>query len=302
MTRLICLFCLATALTGGGQEYQPLMTWGERGNAPGQFRGAHGITVDKGDEVIVIDSRNSHIYRFTAEGKLLNEIGGGPGDKDGQFAMPRDAAVNAAGEVYVADGANNRIQVFSHDGKFLRAFGGKGSGQGQFLRAHALAFDQKGRLFIADVDNSRIAVYDAKDQLLMYWGKAGTAPGEFHAPHGLGIDPQGNVIVSNYYGPLQKFTPEGKLLAEFGAFTPENNLLSYHSMCVDPEGNIFISTRDKQRRSMVTKYSNDGKLLAQWPMANPAHFIEDVAVDSKGRVYATFQGRQGTGVEVFSPK
>ncbi|MCX6621430.1 MAG: NHL repeat-containing protein, partial [Acidobacteria bacterium] len=171
MIRLVLLLPLAAALACG-QDYQPLLSWGERGDGPGQLRGAHGITIDRGDEVIVIDSRNSHIYRFTAEGKLLHEIGSGPGNQDGKFAMPRDAAVNAAGEIYVADGSNNRIQVFSREGGFLRAFGSKGSGPGQFLRAHALDFDRKGRLFIADVDNSRIAVYDSKDRFVTCWGKA----------------------------------------------------------------------------------------------------------------------------------
>lgn len=301
MTRIGGLLLLATALAWG-QQYRPLRGWGETGDGPGQFRGAHGITIGSGGEVIITDSRRSRVFRFTAEGKLLGEVGRGRGSGDGQFDMPRDAAVNSAGEIYVADGTNNRIQVFGADGSFRRAFGSKGSGEGQFLRAHALAFDQQGRLFIADVDNSRIAVYDSKDRLLRYWGKAGQAPGEFRAPHGLGIDPGGNVIVSNYYGPIQKFTPEGKLLAEFGAAGPDNDLLSYHSMCTDAEGNIFVSTRLKPRKSTITKYSNGGERLARWPMANPAHFIEDVAVDSQGRVYATYQGRQGSGVEIFSPE
>lgn len=300
MIRLIAFPILAAALACG-QEYQPSMTWGERGEGPGQFRGAHGITIDHGD-VIVVDSRNSHIYRFTRQGKLIHEIGGGPGAVDGKFDMPRDAVVNAAGELYVADGANNRIQVFGPDGKFLRAFGSKGSGPGEFRRAHALDFDSKGRLFIADVDNSHIAVYDSKDHFLTSWGKAGTAPGDFHAPHGLGVDPDGNIVVSNYYGPIQRFTPEGKLLLEFGAHTPESNLLSYHSMCIDKQGSIYVSTREKPRKSMIYKFSKDGKLVAKWPMASPAHFIEDIAVDAEGRVYATFQGREGTGVEVFEAK
>lgn len=299
MTRLSGLFLLVAA-AAYGQQYQPLRSWGETGDGPGQFRGAHGITIGSSDEVIVTDSRRSRVFRFTADGKLLGEIGRGPGSGDGQFDMPRDAAVNAAGEIYVADGSNNRIQVFSPEGKFLSAFGSKGSGNGQFLRAHALAFDPQGRLFIADVDNSRIAVYDSRNRWQRYWGKAGSAPGEFHAPHGLGIDPEGNVIVSNYYGPIQKFTPDGKLLTEFGASGPDNDIHSYHSMCVDPQGNIFVTTRLKPWKSMITKYSNRGKLLARWPMANPAHVVEDVAVDSRGRVYATYQGRQGSGVEIFT--
>ncbi|MCX5757458.1 MAG: NHL repeat-containing protein [Candidatus Hydrogenedentes bacterium] len=297
--KVLTIVLLAAVLLSA-EDYKLAMSWGEKGDGPGQLRGAHGIAIDNSGDVIVVDSRSSHVYRYTPDGKFLGEIGLGPGDGNGQFKSPRDAAVRVGGKIYVADGANNRIQVFGPDGKFQHSSGQKGKGPGEFLRAHALGFDPISRLFIADVDNSRIAVYDANDKFVTAWGKAGSAPGEFHAPHGLGVDRRGDVIVSNYYGPVQKFTPQGKLLNEFGAFTAENNLLSYHSMCLDREGNIYITTRDKERRSSITKYDNGGKLVTQWRMPQPRQLIEDVAVDSIGRVFVTYQGREGTGVHVFA--
>lgn len=299
--KVLTLVLMAAVLLSA-EDYKLAMSWGERGGGPGQLQGAHGIAIDNNGDVIVVDSRSSHVYRYTPTGKFLGEIGLGPGEGSGQFKSPRDAAVRANGKIYVADGANNRIQVFGPDGKYQRAFGQKGKGPGEFLRAHALDFDPAGRLFIADVDNSRIAVYDENDKFVTTWGKAGSAPGEFHAPHGLGVDRRGDVIVSNYYGPVQKFTPQGKLLIEFGAFTAENNLLSYHSMCLDREGNIYITTRDKERKSSITKYDNGGKLVTRWHMPQPGQLIEDVAVDSIGRVFVTYQGREGTGIHVFEKK
>jgi len=294
---------LAAFCTLGGEQYTLLQSWSVAGGGPGQLRGAHGIAVNRNGDVIVTDSRTSRVIQCTPDGKFLCEIGDGPGSGPGQFRSPRDAAVNPVdGKIYVADGANFRIEVFESGGKFLREFGTKGSASGQFLRPHALDFDPIGRLFIADVDNSRIAVYDEKGSFVAHWGKAGSGPGDFHAPHGLGVDRRGDVIISNYYGPVQKFTPQGKLLLEFGAFTAENNLLSYHSMCVDREGNIYITTRDKERRSSITKYDNNGKFLTQWYMPQPRQLVEDVAVDSIGRVFVTYQSRQDTGVYVFEKK
>jgi DNA-binding beta-propeller fold protein YncE len=303
--RLIAALLVA-ACAVAAEQYTLLQSWTVTGEGPGKLRGAHGITVDRNGDVIITDSRASRVMRYAPDGKFLMEIGLGPGSGPGQFQAPRDAAVNPVdGKIYVADGANYRILVFDGGGKLVRTFGVKGSGPGEFLRPHALDFDSVGRLFIADVDNSRIAVYDEKGNFAGHWGKAGSARGEFHAPHGLGVDRRGDVIISNYYGPVQKFTPQGKVLLEFGAFTKENNLLSYHSMCVDREGNIYITTRDKERRSSITKYDNNGKLLVQWPMPEPRHWVEDVAVDSIGRVFVTYQNqkdRRETGVHVFQKR
>jgi tripartite motif-containing protein 71 len=298
----VAFLVLILGLNLAAQDYRLLTSWGERGDLPGQLRGAHGICIDKNNDVIVVDSRSSHVYRYTAAGKWLGEIGGGPGTEPGQFKEPRDAVMSADSRIFVADGANNRIQVFGEDGKLLSSFGAKGSGPGEFLRAHSLDFSPSGQLFIADVDNSRIAVYDPELKFIHAWGKAGTAPGEFHAPHGLGVNHQGEVIISNYYGPVQKFTSQGKLLLEFGAMTPEKKLKSYHSMCLDSDGNIYITTRDTQNTSSILRYDTNGKLLDRWPMPDRGQLVEDVAVDSAGRVFVTYQGRLGTGVHVFAKK
>ena len=297
--RVIATLLLFVSLAAA-QQYKLVMSWGETGPGRGQLTGAHGIVIDKNDNVIVVDSRKSCVYRYTPTGTFLDEIGSGLGDGPGQFKMPRDAAISPDWKIYVADGANNRIQVFTHEGKYLRSFGSKGSGPGEFLRAHALDFDSIGRLFIADVDNSRIAVYDEMGKFAGAWGKAGSGPGEFHAPHGLGVDRHGDVIVCNYYSPIQKFTPQGKLLLEFARSTPESEFASFHSMCTDREGNIYVTARDKQRVSNILKYDNGGKLLTRWTMPRKEQLVEDVAVDSIGRVFVTYQGRLGTGVHVFA--
>lgn len=299
--RLIAALLVASCAFAA-EQYALVQSWSVYGEGPGQLRGAHGIAVDRNGDIIITDSKASRVMKFAPDGKFLHEIGAGPGSGPGQFKGPRDAAVSPDGKIYVADGANFRIHVFDGRGKLVRMFGSKGSAPGEFERPHALDFDSSGRLFIADVDNSRIAVYDETGKFATNWGKAGSAPGEFHAPHGLGVDRRGDVIVSNYYGPVQKFTPQGKLLVEFGAFTAENNLRSYHSMCLDREGNIYITTRDKQRRSSITKYDNNGKFVTQWYMPKPRQLVEDVAVDSIGRVFVTYQSRGDSGVYVFEKK
>lgn len=293
------LFALAPVGAQQAETYRLLRSFGEAAGGPGQLRGAHGICMDADGNVLVIDSRLSRIFRYTPEGRYVGEIGEGPGSGPGQFQAPRDARVSRGRQIYVADVGNHRIQVLTHEGKFLKSFGSQGRGPGQFLRPHTLDFDPAGRLFLVDVDRSVVDVYDAQDQYVTSWGKTGKGEGEFNAPHGIGCDPHGDVFVSNYYGPAMKFTPEGRLLQVFARIREDGGPFHYHNLSTDREGNVYLMARDRQRRSTMEKFDNQGRHLATWRLPHPENFIQSAAIDKEGRVYVTYQGRAGSGVHVF---
>lgn len=293
------LFFLALAASIAlDAQAPPLRSLGSWNAAP-ELKEVHSLCFDRDGNLILIDSLGSRVYRFTRDGKRLGEIGRGPGNGEGQFAGPRDAKVSAAGEIFVSDGNNQRIQVFSHEGRFLRMFGSKGNGPGQLLRAHALDFDARGWLFVADVDNSRIAVYDSSGKFLYAWGRAGKGRGLFQAPHGLGVDPDGNIIVSNYYGPCQKFTPEGKILAEFGP-GGFRGWIHFHSMATDLRGNVYLAARDAKRRNAVVMFDNRGRFVREWS-ASEGRGVKAIAVDRQGLVYVAVDTKDFHGVEIFGP-
>jgi len=293
---LLCLLLAAlAALPAEPPPYRSIRSW----NAAPELKEVHSLCFDGDGNLILVDSLGSRVWRFTADGRRLGEIGRGPGSGEGQFAGPRDAKVSAAGEIFVSDGNNQRIQVFSSDGRFLRMFGSKGSGPGQLLRAHALDFGAAGRLFVADVDNSRIAVYDSSGKFLYAWGRAGKGRGLFQAPHGLGVDPEGNIVVSNYYGPCQKFTPEGKLLNEFGP-GGFRGWIHFHSMATDQRGNVYLAARDAKRRNAVVMFDNQGRFLREFS-ASQERGVKAIAVDRQGQVYVAVEGKDYHGVEVFGP-
>jgi predicted DNA-binding ArsR family transcriptional regulator len=58
----------------------------------------------------------------------------------------------------------------------------------------------------------------------------------------------------------------------------------------------------KERRSSITKYNKQRQVMTQWYMPQPRQLVEDVAVDSIGRVFVTYQSRHDTGVYVFEKK
>jgi DNA-binding beta-propeller fold protein YncE len=283
------------------QHYKQVRSWMNPAGMPNPLKEAHGLCFDNDGNVIVVDSVGSRVERFTPEGKWLGEIGLGPGSGPGAFAAPRDARVRKNGEIFVSDANNYRIQVFDPQGKFLRAFGDKGRGPGQLLRAHGLEFSpDHSRLYVVDVDNNRVSVFDPAGKFLFAFGKKGQRPGEFRDAHGLGVAANGDVIVSNYYGPVQRFDSEGKFLFEF-APAGFRGWTHFHSMTADPAGNTYLAARDAKQRNAIVKYDSRGAYAAHWVAASGEgeQGVKTAAVDPKGLVYVAVEGKTAHGVQVF---
>lgn len=290
------LLVVTVACLAQEAPYRRLGGW----QAGPEVKEVHSLCFDRDGNLILVDSVGSRVHRYTADGRRLGEIGRGPGSEPGQFAGPRDCKVSRSGEIFISDGNNQRIQVFDHQGRFLRTFGGKGKGAGQLLRAHALDFGPDGNVYLVDVDNSRVAVFDPSGRFLRAWGKAGKGPGLFNAPHGLGFDHEGNLFVSNYYGPCQKYTSEGKFLLEF-APAGFRGWTFFHAMGADSKGNAYLAARDESRkRNAVVMFDNRGRFLREFS-PEQGRTVKTVAVDSQGRVFLAVDGKDFHGVEIFGP-
>ncbi|MBS1827918.1 MAG: hypothetical protein JST93_21595 [Acidobacteria bacterium] len=278
------------------EEYKLIRSWLNPKGMPHPLQEAHGLCLDNEGNVIVVDSIASRVHRFTPDGKWLAEIGLGPGAGPGQFAGPRDARVHKDGHIYVSDANNARIQVFTADGKFERMWGGRGSGKGQLVRAHGLEFsNDHSKLFVVDVDNNRVSVFQPLTGELLYdFGRKGDQTGEFHEAHGLGILPNGDLIVSSYWGPVQRFTADGKFLFEF-APAGFRNWIHFHSMTTDREGNTYLAARDRERGNAVVKYDARGAYITSWRMDG----VKTAAVDKNGLVYTAYERNGIHGVQVY---
>ena len=137
-----------------------LLSWGEPGGGPGQFRLPHGIAVDRQGTVYVADRENSRVQLFTPGGQYLCEWA--------DVARPCQVFVDGAGQVYVAE-------LGLHAGAWP---GTKAPG--------------------ADAPGGRVSVFDRHGTLLARWGggRCPCAPGDFFAPHGICVDSRGDVYVA----------------------------------------------------------------------------------------------------------
>ncbi|MHC4478989.1 MAG: NHL repeat-containing protein [Planctomycetota bacterium] len=275
----------------------------------------HGICLDKDGNLLIADQAG-RVLRYSTEGKCLGSIGSGKGSDPGELSVPRVVETDVHGHIWVTDskGDRPRIQMFTHEGEFVRIFAEKGIGPGQIHRAHGMGFDSQQRLFVTDVDNFRINVYSHDGQFLYSWGKAGLNPGELNAPHGLVVDPSGDVFVSGYYGPTQKFDPNGSFLFAFAHGDPPDGPVYFHTMVGDRWGNIYLMVRNKEggqgelqrdsrgRMISIMKFSNNGDYITGWSLSEPDHRESWSAVADDGTVYALFKGETHVGVQTFVPQ
>lgn len=306
----------ATALfEGEGTHYQSLSQWSELIAQPVHLKDPHCLAVDRAGNLLIADYDGSRVHRFTPDGTYLGELGLGSGEAPGYVIKPRVIQVDHEGNIFVSDQKKNRprIQVFTHEGQFLRTFGDKGIGPGQLLRAHGLAFDSSRRLYVVDVDAMRINVYDHNGAFLRTWGHDGPGLGEFNAPHGIAIDANDDVFVVGYYGPCQKFTPDGKLLRVFAEPDPPDSAVYFHSISVDRWGNVYLTVRgaggyggaieDTQGNHVsVMKYNNNGDFVTSLTLNVDAHAENWSTVDENGIVYSIFVGNERMGVEISAPR
>jgi DNA-binding beta-propeller fold protein YncE len=138
-----------------------LVSWGEPGGGPGQFRIPHGIAVDREGVVFVADRENSRLQLFTPGGDYLTEWA--------DVARPCQVAFDGHGDVYVAElgfragmwpgttappeAPGGRVSVFGRDGSLRARWGGGRDpcAPGDFFAPHGICVDRRGDVYVAEV-------------------------------------------------------------------------------------------------------------------------------------------------------
>ena len=86
-------------LTSDGQF---IMSWGQRGYAPGEFRGLHGIDMDSRGRIFVADRNNNRVQIFDQEGMHLASWT--------QFGRPSGIAFDVNGQIFVTDSESDPVR------------------------------------------------------------------------------------------------------------------------------------------------------------------------------------------------
>jgi hypothetical protein len=95
---------------------------GVGGSGPGQLAGDTDVRIDSAGNVVVADTNNGRINKYTTSGDFLSSFGTS-GTGAGQLGDPTAIAEDSSGDLYLTEQANARVSEFTADGAFIRAFG-----------------------------------------------------------------------------------------------------------------------------------------------------------------------------------
>lgn len=169
-------------------------TGGELTDAFALF-GPRGLAIGADGNLLVADTGNKRIIKFTADGQLVQQIGGG-GVIGGRFEEPVGVAVSPVdGSVFVADAWNHRIQKLSAALEFVAEWPVPGWESQDIVAKPYLAVAPTGDVYTTDPQLYRVLVYSPNGEIKASFGNFGTDPNKFDLPTGIAIDPTTNVVV-----------------------------------------------------------------------------------------------------------
>lgn len=210
-----------------------LRSWGD--DLIGQ---AHGLRIDRHDNVWVTDIGHHLVLQFNSKGKLLLALGTSdkPGEGRDQFNKPTDVAFGPDDELYVSDGyGNNRVVKFTTKGKFVTTWGKPGTGRGEFNLPHTILVDRKGRVVVGDRENNRVQVFDNNGKWQATWTGI--------APFGLAEDSDGAIYVADgRANQVLKINPKtGKVASRWGSKGADPGQFQLpHMLAVDGKKNLYV--------------------------------------------------------------
>jgi DNA-binding beta-propeller fold protein YncE len=197
------------------QSGKTVLTWGLKGNKPGQFKYPAGIAIDEQGIIYVADTGNNRIQVFDGVGKWVRSFGA-KGDGLREFSGPTGIAVSA-GFVTIADTGNSRVQVLTTDGIAVRQITVRTKTE-EMKTPVGVAVDVQHRVYVLDAGTDTVRVFGPSGAQVRVFGSRGKGTAGLDRPQGIAVDSRGNVYIAdtgNYK--VKKFEPRGKLVGSIGS-------------------------------------------------------------------------------------
>jgi sugar lactone lactonase YvrE len=211
-----------------------ITTWGED-----VLQDAHGIYIDKEDNIFCTE-RNTHcVHKFDSEGRLKWTLGspGVPRPPGVPFNLPTDLSIAPDGCFYISDGYGNfNVHKYSPEGVLLFSWGEAGDGPGQFDLVHSVWVDRDHNVYVCDRENNRIQIFDGDGNFQRQW------PG-FLRPDKLWFDADETIFMAEVGHRVSILNREGELLSQWGeAGDQPHQFRSYpHGIWGDHNGDLYVS-------------------------------------------------------------
>ncbi|MHB1415618.1 MAG: peptidyl-alpha-hydroxyglycine alpha-amidating lyase family protein [Chloroflexota bacterium] len=138
-----------------------LLSWGEPGNGPGQFRNPHGIYVDQAGTVYIGDRMNCRVQVFSPQGEFLSEWDDAYRpthlfkDRDGHFYVTElgySPDLKISGPVPAPEDSYPRVTIRDAQGRILASLTGPDPRvPGGLTAPHSACLDSHGNLYVVEV-------------------------------------------------------------------------------------------------------------------------------------------------------
>ena len=149
---------------------------------------------------------------------------------------------------------SNEAPVESKFFSRVKVIGARGAGPGEFNKPRSVAVDAQDNFYAVDM-TGRVQKFSPDGTFLSFWQMPQTDKGK---PKGMCRDEKGNIVVLEpHYSRVNHFTPEGRLVGQWGAHgTNAGNLAFPRSVIVNSRGDIFVSEYGLAER--VQQFTSEG--------------------------------------------
>ena len=191
-------------------------------------------------------------------GVLLAGCGDGPGDRGFESA------------------------IFSE----VRVIGSLGNGPGQFVKPRSVAVDRNDNVYVCDM-TGRVQKFDPDGNYLLQWQMPDIERGR---PKGMALDHEGNiVVVEPHYSRINHFTPEGKLVSQWGTHGRERGELSFpRAVAIAPDGAAYVSEFqivERLQKFGLARESVQGEIHGAGHGPGEFNRAEGLSLDATGKLY-----------------
>jgi tripartite motif-containing protein 71 len=264
---------------------------GQFGSGFNDLNAPMGLCVDGADNIYVADYGNDRIKQYNSNGICLMTWSSGAASATNVHAIinhPYGMAIDGGGNIYEVDNGSAQIQEFSTAGFLSNQWGSAGTANGSFNVPGWDAISPGGQIYVSDDDNFRVQFFTAPGAFGGLLGSScacSTLGKYYQTPTGIAFDTSGNAYVGDLGNHrIEVFDstgPPGAPVSTWGA----GQFSSIDGMAFDHSGNL-LAVDDGARA--ILKFNSSGSLIEKWIPDTTAEPI-DVAVDSKGAVWVTFQ-------------